>query len=76
MSTLIILLMVKSIPVGVSIPENILKQIDKDRMDIPRSRYLLRALERSYINQKGITDSPASRIGAPETDESFDNKVR
>jgi metal-responsive CopG/Arc/MetJ family transcriptional regulator len=67
--------MVKSIPVGISIPENILEQIDKDRKDVPRSRYLLRVLERSYSNQKEQTDSSASRIGALETDESFD-KVR
>ena len=67
--------MVKSIPVGISIPENILEQIDKDRKDVPRSRYLLRALERSHNNQKGQPDSSASRIGPLETDESFD-KVR
>jgi hypothetical protein len=67
--------MVKSIPVGVSIPENILEQIDKDRKDVSRSRYLLRVLERSYSNQKEQTDSSASRIGPLETDESFD-KVR
>ncbi len=67
--------MVKAIPVGISIPENILEQIDKDRKDVPRSRYLLRVLERSYNNQKEQTDSPESRIGALETDESFD-KVR
>jgi hypothetical protein len=63
--------MVKSIPIGVSIPENILEQIDKDRKDVPRSRYLLRVLERSYSNRKEQTDSPASRIGALETDESL-----
>ena len=67
--------MAKSIPVGISIPENILKQIDKDRKDVSRSRYLLRKLERSYTNQKEQTDSPASRIWALEADESFD-KVR
>lgn len=67
--------MVNSIPVGISIPKNILEQIDSDRKDVSRSRYLLRILERSYNNQKVKTDSSASRIGPLETDESFD-KVR
>jgi hypothetical protein len=34
--------------VGVSLPHKFLEQIDKEREDIPRSRYLLRILERSY----------------------------
>ncbi len=52
--------MVNSIPVGISIPKNILEQIDKERKDVSRSRYLLRILERSHINQKEQLDSSAS----------------
>jgi metal-responsive CopG/Arc/MetJ family transcriptional regulator len=34
--------------VGISLPEEMLSKIDRERGDIPRSRYLLRILERAY----------------------------
>jgi hypothetical protein len=34
--------------VGISLPEQILKKIDKDRGDVPRSRFLLRLVEHAY----------------------------
>ncbi len=40
--------MANTISVGISLPKKMIEQIDKDRKDIPRSRYLLRLLERSH----------------------------
>ena len=33
---------------GISLPNEIVKKIDTDRGDVPRSKYLLRILERRY----------------------------
>jgi hypothetical protein len=44
--------MVKNIPVGISFPKKILKQIDKDREDVSRSRYLLKIVENSLDSYK------------------------
>ncbi len=35
---------------GLSLPKDILSKIDQERGDIPRSRYILRILERMYLN--------------------------
>ena len=40
--------MANTISVGISFPKKVIEQIDMDRKDIPRSRYLLRLLERSH----------------------------
>jgi hypothetical protein len=40
-----------SIAVGISLPKEILSKIDIDRGDVPRSRYLLRLLEKIYVTQ-------------------------
>jgi hypothetical protein len=37
-----------AIAVGISLPQNILGQIDEDRGDVSRSRFLLRIIERVY----------------------------
>lgn len=37
-----------AIAIGISLPRNILGQIDADRGDISRSRFLLRIIERVY----------------------------
>ncbi len=63
--------MLKNKAFGVSLPINILEEIDKDRKDISRSRYLLRILERSYVKQKVKMDSPESGFEALETGESI-----
>lgn len=36
------------IAIGISLPKEIMKRIDTDRGDIPRSRYLVRMLEKQY----------------------------
>ena len=33
---------------GLSLPEELLRKIDSERGDIPRSRFLLRIIERAY----------------------------
>ena len=40
------------ISVGISLPKKIMKKIDVERGDIPRSRYLLRLLEKTYLPNK------------------------
>jgi hypothetical protein len=50
---------------GISLPHNILNLIDKDRGDIPRSRFLLRILQEKYkieIKQKEKNNSPDNRL--------------
>jgi hypothetical protein len=38
----------KNKPTGFSLPSELIRKIDTERGDIPRSRYLLRILERVY----------------------------
>ena len=40
--------MLNSVSVGISLPEQIVKKIDKDRGDVSRSRFLLRLVEHAY----------------------------
>lgn len=42
--------MSKSIPIGLSLPIEMVDILDQERADIPRSRYVLRILERIYLN--------------------------
>ena len=37
----------RNIPVGISLPAEMIERIDKERGDITRSRYVLRMIERS-----------------------------
>lgn len=39
----------KTIKLGITLPESIVQQIEKLRGDIPRSRYILRAIE-NYVS--------------------------
>ena len=41
-------IMQNTICVGISLPKEILEKIDRERQDIPRSRYVLRIIERLY----------------------------
>jgi hypothetical protein len=41
-------LMIRSIAFGISLPTEMMKKIDIDRGDVPRSRYILRILEKQY----------------------------
>lgn len=43
--------MQQTISVGISFPREIIRLIDKERKDVPRSRYLLRILERQYAQK-------------------------
>jgi hypothetical protein len=47
------------VEVGISVPKVVLEQIDRDRGDINRSRYLLRLIEDKYGSklQSGGTDT-------------------
>jgi hypothetical protein len=36
------------IPIGVSLPKRVVNQIDTERKDVSRSRFLLRLIERAY----------------------------
>ena len=38
---------------GLSIPNELLTRIDSERGDIPRSRFLLRLIERAYRDEQG-----------------------
>ena len=55
--------MEKKVPIGISLPNEFIKEIDKDRKDISRSRYLLRLLESSYtkrdLEKSSLDTSPA-----------------
>lgn len=42
--------MQKCITAGLSLPKEILSKIDKERGDIPRSKYILRILQRMFAN--------------------------
>ena len=48
-------MMTTSKPIGISLPKEIIKKIDIERQDIPRSKYLLRIIEKLY--QKKETKS-------------------
>ena len=41
--------MQNNIAVGISLPTKLMKKIDVDRGDVPRSRYVLRILEKQYV---------------------------
>jgi len=36
----------KSVPVGISLPTKLIEKIDTERKDVPRSRYILRLIEK------------------------------
>jgi len=38
----------KNTATGISLPNELVKKIDAERGDIPRSRYVLRLLEKTY----------------------------
>ena len=68
--------MQNTICVGLSLPKEILKKIDKERQDIPRSKYVLRIIERLYLqdckeNKNCCYDSLDSSSLKPASSESF-----
>jgi metal-responsive CopG/Arc/MetJ family transcriptional regulator len=51
------------IGIGISLPKKLMEKIDTDRGDIPRSRYVLRMLEKQYtFEAKKDTGSLDRRI--------------
>jgi hypothetical protein len=36
----------KSVPVGISLPTKLIEKIDTKRKDVPRSKYILRLIEK------------------------------
>ncbi len=60
--------MQQTISVGISFPKKIIEQIDIDRKDVPRSRYLLRMLEGSYakrnLKMSPLDTSPEEAISS------------
>ena len=77
-----IAIMQGSKPVGISLPQDIVKKIDAQRGDVSRSRWVLRLLERVYVDEGqpqqfagqqfigSIKDPFESRIGSQQSNES------
>lgn len=62
--------------VGISLPVSLLKRIDSERGDIPRSRFLLRLLQKlsydnieTYIQDVNKKDSVDQRTEIPQSTE-------
>ena len=53
--------MYRFIAFGISLPRDIVEKIDLERGDIPRSRYVLRILEKSYSIDRKM--EPGYRTG-------------
>lgn len=60
--------MQSSIGIGISLPKDLMQKIDIDRGDIPRSRYVLRMLEKQYefrqIREKDSLDREFEAFGS------------
>jgi hypothetical protein len=54
--------MKSNLVLGISLPRQIIGQIDSERGDVPRSRYLLRILERQYtLERKKVNQGSLDR---------------
>jgi len=66
----------ESIAVGISLPKKIMSQIDSERGDVSRSRFLLRLIERqsivSDVETKNVNDPLDHGIETPRSSESRD----
>jgi hypothetical protein len=60
--------MQSNLALGISLPRQIIKQIDSDRGDVPRSRFVLRILEKQYtikqMREKGPLDHEFDTLGS------------
>jgi hypothetical protein len=69
--------MQESIAVGISLPRKLMSQIDSERGDISRSRFLLRLIERqgmvSNVETKKVNDPLDHGIETPRSSESQDS---
>jgi hypothetical protein len=45
----------ESIPVGISLPREVISRIDLDRKDISRSKYMLRLIQKAYGEKNQFT---------------------
>ena len=55
--------MQKCIAIGISLPMKLMEKIDVDRGDVPRSRYVLRILEKQYaFEEKKVMALPDRRF--------------
>ena len=50
----------KTEKLGITLPKSIVQKIDKERGDIPRSRYILRAIE-NYLSSSTATTKVKKR---------------
>jgi len=48
---LLFIIVMTSVIVGVSLPEHVVQEIDNDRGDVSRSRFLLRLVQRAYKDE-------------------------
>jgi hypothetical protein len=68
--------MQQTIAVGISLPKKIMSQIDSERGDVSRSRFLLRLIERqsivSNVETKNVNDPLDHGIETPRSSESRD----
>ena len=56
-------IMQKTKGIGISLPKEFMERIDGDRGDIPRSKYVLRILEKQYTTEgKKVIGSPDRRF--------------
>jgi hypothetical protein len=66
--------MQETIAVGISLPKKIMSQIDSERGDVSRSRFLLRLIERqrivSNVETKNVNDPLDHGIETPRSSES------
>lgn len=51
MRFVIIAIVRKCVPIGISLPKELISKIDEERGEIPRSRYLLRLLQTICVNE-------------------------
>ncbi|NAL78179.1 hypothetical protein [Nitrososphaera sp. AFS] len=67
--------MQKSISVGISLPKKIMSEIDTERGDVSRSRFLLRLLEDKFpaVKMKGRNDTLDHGIETPRSSQSQDS---
>jgi metal-responsive CopG/Arc/MetJ family transcriptional regulator len=50
----------KTVKLGITLPKSIIQRIDKKRGDVPRSRYILRAIE-NYIGSSSSSRDTDNR---------------
>jgi metal-responsive CopG/Arc/MetJ family transcriptional regulator len=64
-TTIVVATMDMTVKLGITLPKSIIQKIDQRRGDIPRSRYIRRAVER-YLgsNSKDIVSIDSNKVAA------------